>query len=152
MTPERKTIELTDRVYFAMLRQLYIQSPKEACGFVMEGLTEPDEEDRSRPREVGEMFCWGAKNTHDSPTDSFTIDMDTHREVMEMIRDGDARVVGIFHSHPGGDPVPSPIDRASFVPEGWVYFVIGDSSGVPKVNAWDMSGVAPRKMKIVVKR
>lgn len=46
------------------------------------------------------------------------------------------QIMGMYHSHPSGNPVPSNTDKEGWPPEGWGYWII--SAG--KVVEWRLEG------------
>lgn len=72
-----------------------------------------------------------AWNVAKEPTNSFVIDPEAQRGAG---RGGE--VVGMVHSHPNGEARPSGMDLQTYVPEGWLYLVIGLATGQPVVGAF----------------
>ena len=70
----------------------------------------------------------GTANVADDRRCRFEIDpqalVDAHREA----RRGGPRIAGYFHSHPGGRPEPSAVDRASAAGDGMVWAIVGETA------------------------
>lgn len=66
-------------------------------------------------------------NVADDPARAFEIDPVALFAAYRRARDGGARVIGHYHSHPSGLPVPSPRDAAQAMGDGaiWVIFAAG---------------------------
>ena len=67
-----------------------------------------------------------ARNVSPTPRRRFEIDpshlFDAHRRA----RGGGLRLVGCWHSHPGGSPLPSSEDRAGVHDLGWLWLIVAD--------------------------
>ena len=59
-----------------------------------------------------------AANVHPAPETHFEIDPQALIDAHRSAREGGPQVVGCFHSHPTGDPVPSDTDKASSAGDG----------------------------------
>jgi proteasome lid subunit RPN8/RPN11 len=85
--------------------------PHEACGVLL-----------------GEGRCIAAAieaaNIHPAPATHFEIDPQALIDAHRAARAGGAQVLGYFHSHPVGDPVPSATDRACAARDGRVWAII----------------------------
>ena len=90
-------------------------APEECCGVL---LGRPGTIEEARP----------ARNVADARLRRFEIDpqalVDAHREA----RRGGPRIAGYFHSHPGGRPEPSAVDRASAAGDGMVWAIVGETA------------------------
>lgn len=67
--------------------------------------------------------------------DSFVVPPAGHYAALEHAEAHGWELGGSFHSHPRGEPVPSPIDVADALDPGWVYLVVGPATE-PIVRAW----------------
>lgn len=99
---------------------------REACGLLLEG-----RDGFVKPRFVA--------NISDDPRRGFTMDPDGVRVLM---REGGRPIVGMFHSHLSGDVNPSRGDRLSYVPDGYLYLVVGIDGGRQSWTSWYVSGGA----------
>lgn len=66
------------------------------------------------------------------PARRFEIDPVALIAAHRAARQGGERVIGHYHSHPGGDAMPSPRDAADAMPDGSVWIVVAGE----KVTAW----------------
>lgn len=57
-------------------------------------------------------------------------------------------IVGVYHSHPAGDPDPSPTDIAESMYPEWVYLIIGLKHGRARVRAFRIRGGRARVLPI----
>jgi proteasome lid subunit RPN8/RPN11 len=75
-------------------------------------------------------------NAAANPENQYLIDPPAYiRTLAELERDGLA-LVGFYHSHPKGDPIPSPTDiRDAAYPDA-VYVIIGLRGAMPTLLAW----------------
>ena len=89
-------------------------APDECCGILFGGRDTVDE-------------ARATANVAENPRDRFEIDpqalVDAHREA----RRGGPPIAGYFHSHPGGSPTPSAIDRASAAGDGMIWAIVGET-------------------------
>lgn len=63
-------------------------------------------------------------NVHALPETHFEIDPQALIDAHRAARAGGAQVIGYFHSHPSGEPVPSSTDRAMAAGDGRVWAII----------------------------
>ncbi len=78
--------------------------PDEACGLLV-GRRANDSVTVSRAHE--------SRNIAADPRTAFEVDPGLRLRLQREVRDQGAEIVGIFHSHPSGDPRPSATDRAA---------------------------------------
>ena len=107
---------------------------REGCGVLL---------GRRSPLEVRIEGAIVLPNEHPEPTRGFRIDPE---EVLRATRDGragGARIVGYWHAHPVGPPVPSQADlegmgeAACVATAPLVFLVVGAGAGrTPVVRAW----------------
>ncbi len=94
-------------------------APQEACGLL---LGQDGRIDSIQP----------TQNVHPAPETHFEIDpkalIDAHRDA----RRGGPQIVGYYHSHPAGSPIPSETDRASAAGDGRIWAIIG----LGRVELW----------------
>ncbi len=69
-----------------------------------------------------------AANVHPAPATHFEIDPQALIGAHRAARAGGPQVIGYFHSHPVGEPVPSATDRACAAGDGklWAIISAGD--------------------------
>jgi proteasome lid subunit RPN8/RPN11 len=105
-------LEVTSAALAAMRAAAAAAHPREACGILLgEG---------GRIAEARETA-----NVHPAPHRHFEIDpralIEAHRAAREGAGD---EVLGYFHSHPVGAPIPSATDRASAAHDGRIWAII----------------------------
>lgn len=66
-----------------------------------------------------------AKNVHATPETHFEIDPQALIDAHRAARQGGLQVLGYYHSHPAGDPRPSPTDQAMASGDGRIWAIIG---------------------------
>lgn len=91
------SIEVTSGVLAALLKEAASAAPKECCGVLMGQGARIDE---ARP----------AANIHPEPLQRFEIDPAALIAAHRAARAGGREVIGYYHSHPAGHPVPSATD------------------------------------------
>jgi proteasome lid subunit RPN8/RPN11 len=93
--------------------------PLEACGLLF--------------GDDGEISGWAAAaNVAAEPEREFEIDPVVLFAALRAERAGGARVVGYWHSHPGGDVRPSAADAAAALPDGKLWVIVGEG----EIGAW----------------
>ncbi|MSR22428.1 MAG: M67 family peptidase [Gemmatimonadetes bacterium] len=114
-------------------------SPDEACGLLVGRVEE------ARVRVLRAVPC-----TNEAPADRrstrFTIDPRRVIEEERALRGSGEGIVGFYHSHPAGQPVPSSVDRGymEFWPEVlWLIVGVGGADGDAALRAWGWDPGAP---------
>ena len=74
-----------------------------------------------------------ADNVSPTPENRFEIDPALLLRAYRAARQGGPAIIGHYHSHPGGDPVPSSTDAAMAERRGEIWLIVG-RDGV--VRAW----------------
>lgn len=92
-------VTISDHAWREMVRHADEAWPAECCGLLI-----------GRPREV--VSAQRAKNAAPEPRRRFLIDPRDHFAAVRAARESGQAVVGAYHSHPGGEPQPSPTDLA----------------------------------------
>jgi len=65
-------------------------------------------------------------NVAPDPRRAFLLDPATHLRVSREARQGGTRIIGCYHSHPGGDPRPSALDAAHAAEQGFHWLILAD--------------------------
>lgn len=80
-----------------------------------------------------------AENVADHPRTRYRIDPEEQLAIIERIEDAGREVVGFYHSHPEGPPVPSRTDaeRAAWPGYSYAICVPGDR---PYLGSWRWTG------------
>jgi len=73
-----------------------------------------------------------ADNVAEDPLSRFEIDPRALIAAMRAERAGGAKIVGYWHSHPGGDATPSATDAAMAAPDGKLWLIVAGEA----VTAW----------------
>lgn len=79
------------------------------------------------------------RNVSPEPAVAFEIDPAALIAAYRAERQGGARLIGCYHSHPSGDSRPSRRDAADAVTEGWLWLIGSPSS----VQAWRVESDGP---------
>jgi len=108
--------------------------PRECCGLI-EGVREPGA--------VHAEALHPAANVGAHP-DEFEIDPGAHLGHIRRLRGSGREIVGCYHSHPGGQPVPSQRDRESgsqgFV---WLIAALPGAGGPVELGAFEGAPFRP---------
>lgn len=73
-------------------------------------------------------------NIHPEPETYFEIDPAALIAAHKAERAGGPQVIGYYHSHPSGDPVPSSTDRAQAAHDGKVWAIVAGGPENPQVR------------------
>lgn len=108
--------------------------PMEACGLLF------GSEDRIEAAEP-------ATNVAEDPARHFEIDPAALFAAIRAERAGGPRLLGYYHSHPGGIAAPSATDRAMAAPDGKLWLIVAGE----EVTAWraGAAGLVPERLGIV---
>jgi desampylase len=100
--------------------------PQEACGLLF-----------GHPGRIVEATV--AANIATDRTRRFEIDPAALFAAHRRGREGPLALIGVWHSHPGGTPVPSAIDAAGITDQGWIWLI--ESKG--NLRAWLPDAASP---------
>lgn len=106
-------MELPAQIVEAVLAHARFVHPYEACG-----LLAMDSEGRVRM-----VYC--LTNIDESPS-SFTVDPIEHFHALRHAERLGWHLGGVFHSHVGGPPVPSPRDVEAGIDPSWIHLIAGN--------------------------
>ena len=113
-------LRISSKLHRALLDQAAASPAKEICGLVI--------------GTVDVEAIVAAINVAIDPACSFEIDPVALFAAIRAERGGGDHLLGYYHSHPNGSPVPSPRDAEMAVGDGKVWIIIGDG----QVRAWRM--------------
>ncbi|MDP5102855.1 MAG: M67 family metallopeptidase [Erythrobacter sp.] len=128
-------IEVTSQALIAMRAAAAAEHPREACGLLL-----------GEGARIVEAVP--ARNIHSTPATHFEIDPQALIDAHRAARAGSARqVLGYFHSHPLGEPIPSATDRAMAAHDGRIWGIIAGHD----VRFWrdDVAGFAALSFTII---
>jgi proteasome lid subunit RPN8/RPN11 len=122
---------LPERLAGALFAELGRAMPNEGCGLLL-GRTDGD------AVRVTELAA--SPNVADDPAESFEIDPGLRLRTQRAARERGLEIVGHYHSHPFGDPLPSERDRARALEPELVWLILGLRWGGPQgLAAWRLS-------------
>lgn len=127
-------VEVTVAALNAMIKHARRAAPGEACGLVA-----ADDDLVVRAYETA--------NTETEP-DRFTIDPAEHFAVLGDAEDLGLEIIGTYHSHPTGLPVPSEKDLNGGIDPAWVNFIVGVEDDLVVVRAYRYSAGAASIVEI----
>lgn len=105
--------------------------PQEACGLI-EGTVE------AGPVRVAGVYSLA--NHADEPGRGYLIDPEAFLRLERAARERGRGIVGVWHSHPHGDPAPSARDRGEAWP-GWSYLIAGVTNArMTDLRCWRLDG------------
>jgi proteasome lid subunit RPN8/RPN11 len=117
------TLWLTDEQAQAIVRHVLADVPREACGMIA-------------GRDNRAELIIAAHNAAADPLHYYEIDHKTLVQAMFDIERRGLTLLGIYHSHPAGDPIPSQTDITQSAYPDVVYLIIGLRGDEPRFNGW----------------
>lgn len=103
-------LEVTRDVLAAIEAAAVAAHPRECCGLLL-----------GKGGRISAIRS--TENVHPAPETHFEIDPQALIDAHRAMRDGGPQVLGYFHSHPSGDPIPSETDRAQSAGDGKVWAI-----------------------------
>jgi proteasome lid subunit RPN8/RPN11 len=129
-------MQLPSEIREAMVGHALRARPLEACG-----LLAVDGSDTVR-------WAYCLDNVERSRT-SFTVDPDGHFAALTDAEAHGWELGGVFHSHPHGPAVPSPVDLAAGLDPSWIHVIVGLAEPLdPEVRAWRVHGGTASEIQI----
>lgn len=120
------TLWLTDQHADDIAQHAQSDAPREACGLIVgQG---------SRAVRVIPV-----KNIALDPLHNYVMDTTELARILPAIHREGLELIGLYHSHPASDPIPSPTDIAQATYPRTPYLIIGLQSGEAKFAAWEMT-------------
>jgi proteasome lid subunit RPN8/RPN11 len=105
-------------------------APLEACGLIaMDG-------------EGRVVRVYPLRNSSATPATAFTLDPDDHHAAIVDAESRGWKIGGVYHSHPRGPAIPSPIDLRAPTDSEWIHAIVGLGAGEPEVRFWRISDAA----------
>ena len=104
-------LEVTSGAIATLREEATLAAPHECCGLL---LGQGSRRDRAVP----------AANVHSDPARHFEIDPAVLSAALRAERQGGARVMGYYHSHPNGLSAPSAHDRACASGDGRIWAIV----------------------------
>lgn len=128
--PEKLVVRLAPERRDAIVAQSVEALPNEGCGLLL-GRRE------GTVATVTEVLP--ARNTRASPQ-RYEIEPEAVLAADRRARGAGQELIGAWHSHPDGQPVPSATDRAEAWPD-WCYLIVGLADpGQPELRTWRLLG------------
>ncbi len=117
------TLWLTDEQARAIVHHALADVPCEACGLI-----------------AGHGYraeaIIPAANAAADPLHHYEIEHRALVQAMFEIEHSSLSLIGIYHSHPNGDPIPSQTDIAQAAYPDVVYLIVGLRGGEPRLSGW----------------
>jgi proteasome lid subunit RPN8/RPN11 len=112
-------IKIAKQVFETIEYRAVEDLPYEACGLLV-GNRETD------CIAVNDIL-FSVNVSESDPRQSFEIDPALYIKLQKQARAGGPDVVGVWHSHPGGQPEPSTTDKMLSVEKNWVWLITSAS-------------------------
>ena len=120
------TVEVPAQVHDAIVAHARFCYPEEACGLVA----------GPSSAELRIAFCL---TNRDRSSYRFTVDPDEHYRAIKQAERQGWDVVGVFHSHPYSEALPSVLDIAGALDPEWVYLIVSLAPDVlPNLRAFEV--------------
>jgi [CysO sulfur-carrier protein]-S-L-cysteine hydrolase len=131
----KNQVLLPEKMYEEMMRNGRRLLPNEACGLISGRFNKC-------------MTFWPMVNIEPSPF-SFAMDVNEQDQVEKKMKQKNQRFMGIFHTHPFGQAVPSKDDiRSSFYPDVY-YFIAAISKRSEELRCYKIKNGAVLPVEIV---
>ncbi|MEO0464137.1 MAG: M67 family metallopeptidase [Pseudomonadota bacterium] len=114
-------LQIDERALESLFAEAVAALPHEACGLLL-----------GRAGEIASIRP--ARNVHPAPVTHFEIDPQALIDAHRAEREGGLAVLGYYHSHPTGDPHPSPTDRAMSARDGRIWAIIAPPD---RIKFWE---------------
>ena len=110
--------------------------PRECCGLLLGAAGRVD-------------FAVAVPNIDKRPG-RYRLDPAVHIAVRRLVRrlSPAVAIVGAYHSHPGGDAVPSRTDVAEAMYPDWLWVIVGLRRRAPAVRAYRIRRGRPREVRV----
>jgi proteasome lid subunit RPN8/RPN11 len=117
--------------------QARAERPRECCGFLL-----------GSARAI--RFALPMPNVAPAPATRYRIDDQAHLEVRRWLRQvrPPLAIVGVYHSHPEGDAVPSATDVGEAYYPDWLYVIAGVRRGVVRVRGYRIADAVVAEVRI----
>jgi len=111
-------------------------APLEACGLIAVD-------------DAGQMVrAYPTRNASGTPATAFALDSDDHHAAIVDAESRGWRIGGVYHSHPRGPAIPSPIDLRAPTDHEWIHLIIGLGARAPEVRGWRIAGDAAVEVQV----
>jgi proteasome lid subunit RPN8/RPN11 len=114
---------LTEAQVATIVQHAQADSPREVCGIIV-GNSE-------QAQRVIAMT-----NVASDPLHFYQLDNEALEREVRQVRADDLSLIGIYHSHPRGEPIPSPTDVAQAPPLAAAHLLVGLRHQQPRLAAW----------------
>lgn len=101
--------------------------PNEACGLLV-----------GKDQRVQQIIP--TPNTSNDPQRRFSIAPSALAQHLPTIEAQGLTLIGFYHSHPKGDPIPSQTDIYESHYPNVIHLIVGLKSDIPKLSAWQIDG------------
>jgi [CysO sulfur-carrier protein]-S-L-cysteine hydrolase len=113
------------------------EKPREACGLIggVNGRA---------------MRIISVANAAANPNQQYYMDEAALTAALFELERGGLSLIGIYHSHPEGEPIPSPTDVRLAAYPGTAYLIVGLKHGQPEFAAWEIRGGEVNRVALTV--
>jgi proteasome lid subunit RPN8/RPN11 len=143
MTAQQSKGFITKSAYEQLIRICLDAKPLEACGIVVSSQSDSspsvDRSDEASIQIIDTIIP--IKNIHIDPTRSFSFDPAEWTAAFYDMQKNRQKLVGLFHSHPRTEAIPSSSDSEGFLPASELsYWIVSlQNSAAPQVKPYRLS-------------
>lgn len=128
--PDRLTIRLPRALHDTVIAHCLAERPLEGCGLLL----------GDRHGDLATVIEARPARNLQASTTQYEIEPEAVLAADQRARASGQLLLGAWHSHPGGPPVPSAQDRAEAWPD-WCYLIVGLAEpAAPELRAWRLLG------------
>jgi proteasome lid subunit RPN8/RPN11 len=92
--------------------------------------------------------AYPTRNASGTPATAFALDSDDHHAAIVDAESRGWRIGGVYHSHPRGPAIPSPIDLRAPTDHEWIHLIIGLGASAPEVRGWRIADDAAVEVQV----
>ncbi len=130
-TLQRNPVHLTSAAWSQIQVMSQNALPNEGCGYLI-----------GHDHHISRVHT--TQNVHPQPRTRYQVDPVAYLDLDDELEESNEEVIGIVHSHPFTDAIPSETDRSHANP-GWWYLIHGFPDHAPGgvLRAWRLDGAGP---------
>ena len=140
------TVQIPDPVIQQIESFARARFPEESCGLLV---------GRRADDVIKVLWARESQNVAANPRSHFEVDPGLRLRLQRELRGQFSEIVGVFHSHPSGDPSPSKVDRMAIWEPDLLWLITAVDHGVISVSkayAVDDTGTGLSFRQVIMER